>query len=268
VSNARILFGEAATLLDVVDSAISIATRHNYTFISDDWFKDWQQSADFSIERMNFILVLELVEKAHLASTTAVMRARRWVEAISFMYEKENFLAWAAAYRGLLESAGDTLDGLYRIPGALAQHHRLITAFLNGRGDSILDVSELESMLDHYVHAKWMRTKRNEVNVLRAKENSEYVSNLDIAIPNVISLYQKLCSICHPSSSSLDYFYDVNQEGGFKLSTGMDAAAIAALVSEYPDALSKIVQASCIPPLLTLRILHKFKFIHKYPCSS
>jgi hypothetical protein len=63
----------------------------------------------------------------------------------------------AAAFRGLLESAGDTLDGLVLIPGALALHRRAIADF---------------------VQAKWMRTNRGEKNILKAKENINYFNFL------------------------------------------------------------------------------------------
>jgi hypothetical protein len=189
---------------------------------------------------------------------TALLRAGRWANATCLMYEKENFLGWTAAFRGLLESAGDTLDGLYRIPDPLARYHRQTEGFLKGNSDTILNVSELEMMLGHFVHAKWMRTKRNEDNVLKAKDNVDYVRNLSGSI-DIDCLYRQLCSIFYPSSASIEYFYEINSGDGFKLSARKDAQAIAALVTEYPDALSKAIQAHCVPPFLRLRVLHKFR---------
>ncbi len=148
---------------------------------------------------------------------------------------------------------------LYQIPEALARHHRGIAQFLNGKRDAVIDAAELENALDHFVRAKWMRTKRGEENVLKAKENIDYIRNLDAAIPNVTELYQRLCSICHPSNASINYFFDVNPGSSFKLSPRNDAATIDVLFAEYPDALFQAIQAHCIPPLLILRILHKFK---------
>ncbi len=114
MSAARTLFKAAAPLLDLIDQIVPIVSNHEYTFVTDEWFEQWKRSADFTIERMNFIVALELVEKAHLASMAALLRGKRWADATCLMYEKENFLGWAAAFRGLLESAGDTLDGLYQ----------------------------------------------------------------------------------------------------------------------------------------------------------
>jgi hypothetical protein len=81
VSAAKQLFKSAALYLNLIDEIIPIATKHTYTFVSDDWYKEWVQSDEFSIKRQNFIIAIELIEKAHLASITALLRAKRWTDA-------------------------------------------------------------------------------------------------------------------------------------------------------------------------------------------
>ncbi len=132
MSAAEKLFGDASQFLELIDEIVPIAAGHQYTFVSDEWYKEWLTSDQFSVERSNFIVALDLVEKAHLASLTALIRAKRWADAVCLMCEQQNFLGWAAAYRGLLESAGDTLDGLLHIPQPLARHHRRIAKCLAG----------------------------------------------------------------------------------------------------------------------------------------
>jgi hypothetical protein len=253
MSSITDLFGRAATLLDMIDNVIPVATTHKYKFVSDDWFLEWTESTDFSIQRRNFIIALELVEKAHLASVTALLRARRWADATCLMFEKQNLLGWAASFRGLLESAGDTYDGLLRVPTALAQHHRGISVCLAGEEENWVSATELEELLDHFVHAKWSRTR----GVTKAKENIEYVKRLAIAIPNVERLYHRLCSICHPSSASIDHFFTPGDDG-FMISAAGDRGAIAALRAEFPDALESALMMHSNPPILILRVLHAF----------
>ena len=73
------------------------------------------------------------------------------------MHDSANFLGWAASVRGLLESAGDTVDGLLSIPLSLAQRHGTIRRCLAGEEKERMVVySELEAKLDHFVHARWM----------------------------------------------------------------------------------------------------------------
>jgi hypothetical protein len=126
-------------------------------------------SDEFSIKRHNGIFAMELIEKAHLASVTALLRAKRWADATCLAYDKENFLSWSASVRGLLESAGDTVDSLLHIPMTLALRHRDLARCLAGNEERGMVAEETERHLDHFVHAKWMRTKRGEENILNRK---------------------------------------------------------------------------------------------------
>src|ERR1700732_3084902 len=63
----------------------------------------------------------------------------------------------------------------------------------------------LPAKLDHFVHARWMRTKRGDDSPLKAKDNATYVGILESAVPGILKLYHKLCAICHPSSESISY---------------------------------------------------------------
>jgi hypothetical protein len=227
MSTAEQLFKSATPLLVLIDAIIPIAAKHTYTFVSDDWYQDWVHSHEFSIKRNNGIIAMELIEKAHLASITALLRAKRWADATCLSYEKENFLSWCASLRGLLESAGDTADSLLNIPITLALRHRDLAHCLAGNEERGMVVAEeTERQLDHFVHAKWMRTKRREESFLKAKDNVDYISALDAAIPNIKPLYHRLCSVCHPSNASIEYFYDVGTGPSLTLSPKKDKEAI------------------------------------------
>ena len=49
----------------------------------------------------------------------------------------------------------------------------------------MMDATELERALDHFIHAKWMRTTNKEQNTLKA---IDYTRNLNATIPNVVEL--------------------------------------------------------------------------------
>jgi hypothetical protein len=96
MSTAAKLFKRAAVYLDLIDNIAPIASKHEYTFVSSEYYTQRLNSNPFTIEERNFIIALELIEKAHLASVTALLRARRWADATCLMYEKENFVGCAA----------------------------------------------------------------------------------------------------------------------------------------------------------------------------
>jgi hypothetical protein len=172
VSTAKRLFKHVACYLDLIDEIIPIASSHEYHFVSDEWYQQWAKSDQFTIERANFIIALELIDKAHLVAVVALLRARRWSDAMCSMFERENLSGWAASARGLLESAGDTREGLSAIPEPLARHYHTITECLSGTKNEFVHVGELEKTLDHFVHAGWTRLKDS---VLKAKANESYV---------------------------------------------------------------------------------------------
>jgi len=145
------------------------------------------------------------------------------------------------------------------IPISLALRHRDLARFLAGNDEEVLAATELERQLDHFVHAKWMRAKRGEENILKAKDNIDYVSALEQVIPNIKPLYHRLCSICHPSNASIEYFYDFEADMRFRVAAAKDKEAMSGICREYPDALRDALMMHCNPPLLTLRVLHKFQ---------
>jgi hypothetical protein len=180
------------------------------------------------------------------------------------MHRNDNLIGWAASVRGFLESAGDTVDGLHNIPLILAENQHSVKLCLSGGETRFADFSPLEEKLDHFVHARWMRTKKGEENELKAKDNAAYVGVLEEAMPGAVNLYHRLCAISHPSNASIDYFYDSKdcREGSLKLIATNDGRAIASIQQAFPDALPLAMQASCTPAFLMLRVLHRF---HRHP---
>jgi len=78
----------------------------------------------------------------------------------------------SSAARGLLESSGDIVDALLNIAPTLAEYHHEISNCLSGQEVKIINVTDLERPLDHFVHARWMRGSDK---VIKAKDNVEYV---------------------------------------------------------------------------------------------
>jgi hypothetical protein len=209
---ANKLFGQAWQYLPLIDAVVPQALKYQYSFLSDEWFAEFVKSDKATVRLINQIVSHELLDKAHLAAVTALLRAKRWADAACLLYDTNNFIAWAGTARGLLESAGDIVDGLLNIPYSLAEHHNVISQCITGRDDQLCGFDDLEKVLDHFAHAKWMRTKKGEESVLKAKENIDYVRKLQSVIPGADSAYHTLCSITHPSADSMQYFYEPDLE--------------------------------------------------------
>jgi hypothetical protein len=261
VENRTRLFGQALGYLEIIDSVLPAAQRHSYRFIPDDSYKAWRDSPDFSLSLDNRIVASELLDKAHLAAVTSLIRTRRWVSALCDAFDDQNYFAWAGATRALMESAGDIWDGLGNTALSIAQNYGVIRTCLAEKAAATKYLfPEIERPLDHFVLAKWMRRTKddNEMSeVMRSKDNVQYVRHLDPMLPNIESLYHRLCGIVHPSAASLDWTYYHVYSPLLQVRPN-DRDAIEAILREWPDAIPKTVMLSCNTTLLILRVLHKF----------
>ena len=224
-STLGVLFGKPGLFyVDIFDQIEPYLTTHKYHFMTDESYNAFICSEHFTVVLANQIVSLELIDKAHLAATVALFRTKQWIEATCLGYESHNFMAWAAAARGLVESTGDILDGLLSVPLSLATHHHAISKALAGRASgTAFSFSEIERGLDHFVLAHWMRAPKGEVR--KAKDNAEYVQALEPSIPRVVEFYRRLCGITHPSSASVEYLYEIGSDG-LKVNLKNDRAEI------------------------------------------
>jgi hypothetical protein len=258
-STLVVLFGDPGLFyVDIFNQIAPHLTTHKYHFFTEESLSEYLNSEHFTVALGNQILSLELIEKAHLAATVALYRTKQWIETTCLSYENHNFIAWAAGTRGLIESTGDILDGLLNVPLSLATHHAVISKGLAGRAsEAAFGFSEIEHELDHFVLAHWMRAPKGEVR--KAKDNAEYVQALEPSIPRVVEFYRRLCGITHPSSASVEYLYEIGSDG-LKVNLKNDRAEIDKMRKKFQDVLDELLYYACNPPLLTLRVLHKFGY--------
>jgi hypothetical protein len=101
------LFPRTAPFLTLIDEIVPTALLHRYSFINDEWFERTVRSGKLSASEANKLVVLDNLEKSHLAAVAALIRTKRWADAVCVMAEAENFLGFVSAMRGLLESGGD-----------------------------------------------------------------------------------------------------------------------------------------------------------------
>lgn len=113
-------------------------------------------------------------------------------------------LMFAAALRGLIESAADTQTALRSVPVKLARRYRRIRAATLGKLDSIRPQHQIEEDLIHFTHARKLKKSETASDTHRAKQIQEH---LDIftseKTENIAACYKKLCDYTHPGLSSV-----------------------------------------------------------------
>src|SRR5262245_23222915 len=152
----RKLFKSAAIYFPLIAQILPRALQHRYTFVSDEWFRDACNTGKLSVAERNHIVVLDVLEKSHLAAVSTLIRIERWADAVCIMHDTANFPGFASAMRGLIENGGDSIDGLLNIASSLAENRKDLSRALAGEMKAdLIGCAEIERPLDHYVHARW-----------------------------------------------------------------------------------------------------------------
>jgi hypothetical protein len=216
---------------------------------------------------------VELLRRAHLASAASIVRGTGWIDAATREYDAANLYGWAAACRSLIEAAGDTLHSLSRVPRALADNHHGIRANLEGKGATVFLSQELEDDLIHFTHGRKI-VKGTAPDSHIAKQPWEYLKHLEsMEIAGVKELYAVRCDIVHPAARSVFTMF-AERDDGLVLDRGRQEVTLNGLVRENSKLFSEVLEACFNPPLLTLRVLHKFRLfkqieaLRKYPFKN
>lgn len=152
---------------------------------------------------------LELLHRAHLAATTSLLRQDRWLRAA--IDTSANCLGFAAAFRGILESAADAWFSLRFVPRFIAEHAAIILRILAGRTPAkVVHISsEVEKCLLHFQFARDNRYGPTGISSThRPEATTKYLQAFEseslVNLP-VLRCYNVLCNLTHPASDSLAF---------------------------------------------------------------
>jgi hypothetical protein len=165
-------------------------------------------------------------------------------------------MAFAACSRGLLESAGDTFEGLKSVPLTMAQHARGIRQALGGHSRRVFSSQELENTLIHFAYARKLRRDEEAPVSHRAKQVSEYLAPLTRNEPLIKPLYQELCDVVHSGASSAHAFLHVRSKNTYFLSRKEEIIWIHKIGEDLLRSMKTILEFAFNLGLLTLRVLN------------
>ena len=205
----------------------------------------------------------ETLERAHLTSVTAILRSRHWLSAVLSTQSDRNALAFAAAFRGLMESAADTTTALIGTPLTLAHHYPIIADSLSGLAASIVTSAELEDELIHYSHGRHIKKSEQAGTPQshRARSVHEYLTVFENLNANsVAQCYRYLCDLTHPGAPSVwMWLAPMDTKGSeFILSTDQDEAIIGSFLELYEEVLLDVLMFAFNAPVLVLNTLNYF----------
>jgi hypothetical protein len=208
-------------------------------------------------EEIKRIYCLEIMYRAHWASAASILRTHRWVQGILLATTIDNYLTFAAAFRGLIESAGDIIDALKDIPLALAENLSGIKETLDKKSKVIIDLRVVEEKLIHFTHARRLDKGQISPDYHRNKTNTDYIKQLqDVGESMMIDCYSELCQIAHPAAQSVMCFIDYDEKNLITLNNRLDELLIRDFCSRHKKVTQRILSLSLVSSICILKILN------------
>jgi hypothetical protein len=260
MSQPASLFGsDAARFIGMIDNLDLSSRKTRYAFIANE---DYEGIIHDDPSRGMQIYWGEMLARAHLTAVVAVLRSRHWIAAVMLAAKENNLLAFAAALRGLIESAADASTALKSVPRTLARDHSQICRALSGKlGKTFFVASELEDALIHFSYARHL-TKAERADMPSshaARQVREYIQILEQGqVAGVIECYHALCDLTHPGASSVWMWLRPVSDLEFDLAADQDGPVILDFLDEYRQTLIEMLMFSFNPAIVTLRVLNYF----------
>ncbi|OMF05707.1 hypothetical protein MHI48_16920 [Paenibacillus sp. FSL H7-0942] len=239
--------------------------KKSYSYLDNSFYKELvtiellQNKGNFT----NYVYWTELLQRVHMCSSISLIRNYKWLQGVSIAVDNNNFLAFAAALRGLLVAAGDSYHSLHTISKTLADNYKMIRLAVQKRlPDQIFVSEDLENALLHFSEAK----KWGE---FEAKNDSEYIS-IKAMLKNkslqrkITNCYKDLCELTHPASITIySFLQDSKYDSNIKmLEINSDERNIVEFCSKYKDIFIDVLYAGFNPALINLQTLNQFPY-HK-----
>lgn len=202
------------------------------------------------------------MERAQIAAFTAILRSRRWLSALLLAEADNNALAFAVAFRGLMESSAETTTALIGTPLTLAHHYPTIADGVSGLANSVVTSSELEDALIQYSHGRHIK-KSEHANAPQshwAQRVQEYLTVFEDLNASVAELYRHLCDRTHPGAPSVwMWLVPMDTEGSeFILSTEQDRTIVGSFLEPYETVVLDVLEFAFNAPVLVLKTFNYF----------
>lgn len=256
--NTKSLFGSAsAQFIDIIDQLALAKSKAKYSFMAlDDYKHILHEESDLGMQ----VYWSEIIARAHLTAVVAILRSRHWISAVVTATNDNNLLAFAAAFRGLIESSADTQSALGGIAVSLAENHVNISRALSGKLSNQWFVSkDIEDALIHFKYARHLTKSEMATapQTHKALQVRQYIEGLEKGqVHNVTACYQSLCDLTHPGASSVWMWITSENGVDFELNPNQDESTIASYLTEYRDTFSELLMFAFNSAVITLNMLN------------
>lgn len=258
------IFGRLGKVyVPVMDTISEKIPNYSYTFRDISNFEEiLKQNPDNGMK----IYWIEILQRSHIVAISTILRQRRWVKGVISSFETQNAVSFAANFRGLIESAGDSYHTLGIVPLTLAEKYSEIVEALKGEvpENTLYKDKELEDKLIHFTHGRKIQSgdKDKFPKSHQAESSYKYRKELEESSnASVDECYKELCGIVHPAKLSVSIFFHTSEHSDrtkLSLDKENDLEYILDFSDRYSEVVSEIFMKPINSALLTLKTLNKF----------
>ena len=255
---------ESRKLVESIDGLALESLRTHYYFVREDVY---EQVLHADAGKGMLIYWFEHLQNAHFTAITSLLRNRHWLSAMLSATDDKNLLAFAAALRGLIESAADSDTALFGLPRTLVAEYQRIHESLAGNATSLVVSTDLEKSFIHYSHARYLT--RSEAASLpteyKALKTQDYLKIFgDKSEHGIQECYRFACDLLHPAAPSVQMWVHVGdgKESSFSLLPHQDESIILSFSENHAAGIENLMTFAFVAPLLVLNILNYFPIEH------
>ncbi|MBV9241857.1 MAG: hypothetical protein JO314_07610 [Acidobacteria bacterium] len=263
VTQEERIFDGYGYVASTVTNVVSTLKRYRYSFMPEKEFRDLvERSTDpYETDR---ICLTEILERAHLAATTSLVRADRWIRGIYLSDDANNYILFTAAFRGLLESCADAHYALATVPRTLAEHAEKMFEALNlvPRSNSYM-FQKLEDRLIHFSHGRRVRKEELAPDSHSALHMRDYINYLqDSDAGPIHGFYSELCEVTHPAHDSVWCMLPKLDDSSWQLDVTFDRSLIGSLCLRHREAIAQFFPRGVAPSLMILGLINHMGLEH------
>ena len=255
-----VLNQQSAQFVEMVDALALDRLSTRYTFMDADELRELYSRDPGEGTRIYWH---EILESVHMTAVTTILRNRCWLDAVTSATTDSNLLAFAAAFRGLMESTADSTTALIGAPLTLADNHSTISESLAGNSRIVAESKDLKSEFVHFFHARYIKkSEESDTPPLHKARSVQDYANVfgDRFAVEWNECYRFLSDLTHPAASSVwMWLAPVDEKGsGVTLSTNQHASIISDFLQKYQSTFLDLLSTAFNTPVIVLHMLNYF----------
>ena len=235
-------------------------------------FREYSAEAKCHFPTLMSIYWTELLDRIHYASVLSLLRVNAWLSGAFSAIRDDNFHAFSASLRGLIESIADSCHALLWVPPHLSEKRTIISRALGHLADvqsheEYLD-EHLETEMIHFSHAGRHKGKA----ILDSKKHKARTSKdyLDILKNGpgaiLIPIYEQLCEISHPAADSTLPFVLVHEDheslSAYEIRNDLSVAYLIGFSRRHQGFFRVLLSTGMDTPFSCLKELASFSNYH------